>query len=87
MKNFIVFGLTQTEIVPTIYHIPDEYPLQGIIVFNTTFNNISVILWRSVLLEENRRKPPTCRKSLTNVASGTSRHDVIRIHNFSGDRH
>jgi hypothetical protein len=23
MKNFIVFGLTQTEIVPTIYHIPD----------------------------------------------------------------
>ena len=37
-------------------------------VFNTTFNNISVISWRSVLLvEETRvppRKPPTCCKSL-----------------------
>ena len=41
-----------------------------VMVFNATFNNISVILWRSVLLlEENRRtqrKPPTRRKSLTN---------------------
>jgi len=54
-------------------------------VFNATFNNISVISWRSVLLVEEtgypektadlsaqvtdklytRRKPPTCRKSLT----------------------
>ena len=42
----------------------------GFMVFNATFNNISVILWRSVLLvEETRvpgRKPPTCHKSLTN---------------------
>jgi len=30
-------------------------------------NNISVILWQSVLLVEGtRRKPPTCHKSLTN---------------------
>jgi hypothetical protein len=37
-----------------------------LMVFNTTFNNISVISWRSVLLvEETGRKPPTCRKSLT----------------------
>ena len=36
-------------------------------VFNATFNNISVILWRSVLLvEEAGKKLPTCRKSLTN---------------------
>jgi len=50
-------------------------------VFSATFNNISVISWRSIaLLEENlsyivavnciaggnRRKPPTFRKSLTN---------------------
>jgi hypothetical protein len=39
-------------------------------VFNATFNNISVISWRSVLLMEETwstwRKPPTCRKSLTN---------------------
>jgi hypothetical protein len=38
--------------------------------FNTTFNNISVISWQSVFIGgENRsarRKPLTCRKSLTN---------------------
>ena len=42
-----------------------------LMVFNATFNNISVISWRSVLLVEEtggpRRKPPTCRKSLTNL--------------------
>ena len=39
-----------------------------LMVFNATFNNISVISWRSVLLvEETGRKPPTCRKSLTNI--------------------
>ena len=36
-------------------------------VFNATYNNISVISRRSVLLVSgNRRKPPTCRMSLTN---------------------
>ena len=39
------------------------------LVFNATFNNISVISWRSVLLVaetgEYLEKPPTCRKSLT----------------------
>ena len=42
----------------------------GFMVFNTTFNNISVISWRSVLLVEETEgpveKPPTYRKSLTN---------------------
>ena len=43
----------------------------GIMVFNATFNNISVISWRSVLLVEETgvhgsRNPPTCRKSRTN---------------------
>jgi len=33
----------------------------GVMVFNTTFNNISVISWRSVYWW---RKPPTCCKSL-----------------------
>ena len=42
--------------------------LVRIMVFNATFNNISVISWRLVLLvkESTRRKPPTCCKSLTN---------------------
>jgi hypothetical protein len=41
-------------------------------VFNTNFNIISVISWQLVLLVEEtgvpwtQRKPPTCRKSLTN---------------------
>jgi len=39
-------------------------------VFNATFNNISVISWQSVLLVEETGgpggKPPTCCKSLTN---------------------
>ena len=41
-------------------------------VFNVTFNNISVISLGSVLLveeTENQEKPPTCRKSLTNFTS------------------
>jgi len=39
-------------------------------VFNATFNNISVISWQSVLLVEETGVPgeklPTCRKSQTN---------------------
>ena len=44
---------------------------KGIMVFNATFNDISVISWRSVLLVEETGVPGvnnvrTCRKSLTN---------------------
>jgi len=39
-------------------------------VFNATFNNISVISWRSILIgrgnRSTRRKAPTFRQSLTN---------------------
>jgi len=39
-------------------------------VFNATFNNISAISWQSVFIaggkRNTRRKPTTCRKSLTN---------------------
>ena len=38
-------------------------------VFNATFNHISMKSWQSVLLVEEisaLRKPPTCLKSLTN---------------------
>ena len=39
----------------------------GVMVFNATFNNISVISWGvSFIVGGNRRKPWTCHKSLTN---------------------
>jgi hypothetical protein len=41
-------------------------------VFNATFNNISAISWRSVLLVEEIGVPSTCRKSLTNLS-----HNVV----------
>ena len=33
-----------------------------VIMFNATFNNISVITWRSVLLVEETGVPPSCHK-------------------------
>jgi len=43
--------------------------MASVMVFNTTFNNISVISWQSVLFVGETgvwRKPLTCHKSLTN---------------------
>ena len=66
-----------------------------VIVFYTTFNNISVISWRSVLLVEetgvpgeNHRPVASHRQTLPhNVVSSTPRLSRIRTHNVSGDRH
>ena len=61
-------------------------------VFNATFNNISVILWRSVLLveetEENHQPVASHKQTLSHsVVSSTPRQNRIQIHNVSGDRH
>ena len=56
-------------------------------MLNATFNNISVISWRSVLFVEvtggPRKKPQTCRKSLKtlshNVVSSTPRHEWVCV--------
>ena len=64
-------------------------------VFNATFNNISVISLRSVLLVEesgvlgeNHRPVGSHWQTLShNVVSSTSRLSWIRTHNVSGDRH
>jgi hypothetical protein len=55
--------------------------------FNATFNNISVISWRSVLLGEETGKN-------TDLSQVTLSHNVvhlalieIRTYNISGDRH
>ena len=61
----------------------DNWGRERGMVFNTTFNNISVISWQSVFIgggnQSTQRKPPTCQKSLTNflshnVVSSTLRH-------------
>jgi hypothetical protein len=64
-------------------------------VFNATFNNISVISWLSILLveetggpEENHRPAAVYWKNLSHkVAWSTPRLNGIRTHNVSSDRY
>ena len=63
-----------------------------IIVSNASFNNISVISWRSDLLVEetgeNHRPAASHRQTLShNVVSSTPLLSSIRNHNVSDDRH
>jgi len=64
-------------------------------VFNATFNNFSVILWRSVLLmdetevpRENHQPVASHWQTLSyNVVSSTPCLSRILTHNVNGDRH
>jgi hypothetical protein len=64
-------------------------------VFNATFNYISVISWRSILLVEetgvsgeNHQPAASHLQTLShNVILSTSRLSRIQTHNISGDRH
>ena len=64
-------------------------------VFNATFNNISAISWRLVLLVEETAVPGENHRPVAshwqnlsyNVVSSTPRLSGIRTHNVSGDRH
>jgi hypothetical protein len=61
-------------------------------VYNTTFNNISVIPWRLLLLVEetgvprrnHRSAASHCQTLSHNVASSTTRLSGILTHNVSG---
>ena len=63
--------------------------------FNATFDNISVILWRSVLLMEETGVPGENHRPVVyhwqtlshNVVLSTTRLSGIWTHNISGDRH
>ena len=56
-------------------------------VFNVTFNNISAISRRSVLLVEETGVPGITDKLHLNVVSSTPRLSGARTHNVSGDNH
>jgi hypothetical protein len=63
-------------------------------VFNATFNNISIISWRSVLLVEetgvpgeNHRPAASHRQTLSQCCIEYTSPEGIRTHNISGDRH
>jgi hypothetical protein len=58
-------------------------------VFNATFNNITVtISWRSVLLMEETGENGENHRTLShNVVSNTSRLRGTRTHNVGGDRY
>ena len=64
-------------------------------MFNATFNNVSVIAWRSVLLVEKTGVPKENHRPVAsnwqtvshNVVSSTPRLSGIRTHNISGDWH
>jgi hypothetical protein len=62
-------------------------------VFNTTFNNIAVISWQSVLLVEETGQPGENHRPVTSHWQTLSHNVVhlalieIRTHNTSGDRH
>ena len=66
-----------------------------LMVFNATFNNISVISWRSVLLVEETGGPgenhwPVVSHWQTlshNIISSTPRLSGVQTHKLSGDRH
>jgi exosome complex RNA-binding protein Rrp42 (RNase PH superfamily) len=63
----------------------------SVMVFNATFNNISVISWQSVLLVEETKvpgkttNPSQITNKLNNAVSSTPRPSGIRTNKVGGD--
>ena len=70
-----------------------EYLFVCLIVFNATFNNISVISWLPVLLVEETGEPGENHRPVESQWQTFSHNVVhlalieIRTHNISDDRH
>ena len=89
----VVLLLLTITIFKFVWWIHNLFLLVCLMVFNATFNNISVISWRSVLLveeigvaEENHRPVASHWQTLPhNVVSSTPRHErgvmIVKINN------
>jgi len=73
---------------------PDKTSWVRVMVFNATFNNISVISWQSVLLVdetgvpgENYRPAASHWQTLSHNIVSSAEPEGIRTHNVSGNRH
>jgi hypothetical protein len=82
--DWTIYGLTQYIIFITVFVV-------CLMVFNTTFNNISVISWRSVLLVEEIREPEENHRPVASHWRTVS-HNVVYLalmeiwtHNISGE--
>ena len=71
----------------TIWPNWNNIGLVWFMVFSTTFNNILVISWRSVLLVEKTEVPWENHRPVASHWQALSHNVVSSTHNFSGDKH
>jgi hypothetical protein len=82
LTYFVVASLRYKNILLVALLVPN-FQRERVMVLNATFNNISVISWRSILLEEetgvpgeNHRNVASHRQTLShNMVSSTPRHE------------